>query len=81
MNPDDYAALYAEVKGKIRWALQSSLPVSISYSEAMDWAAHYASDVLERYKDILDKPNLRPYTHYVRPSKPSTNGHLTKNPR
>lgn len=62
MIPDDYAALYAEVKGKIAWALRSSLPFNLSYPNSMDWSAHYASDVMERYKEIDESPDYRPYT-------------------
>jgi len=62
MDADRYAALYAEVKGKIRWALQTGLPMSISYSDAMDWASTYASDALEQWKLMDEKPNYRPYS-------------------
>ena len=40
MESDDYAALYAEIKGKIAWALRSSLPFNLSYPHSMDWSAH-----------------------------------------
>ncbi len=78
MTPDHYAAIYAEVKGKVRWAIQTSLPFTLSYSEAMDWAAHYATDVLERMQEMEAKPDFRPYQTSYRPYSANTNGHLTK---
>jgi len=62
LTSDDYAALYAEIKGKIAWALRSSLPFSLSYPHSMDWSAHYASDALEQYKAVDEHPDYRPYT-------------------
>lgn len=62
MDSDQYAATYAELKGKIRWALQTSLRSNYSYSQAMDWAGHYAVDALEQWRIMEETPDYRPYS-------------------
>jgi hypothetical protein len=62
LETEDYSAIYAEIKGKISWALRSSCPFSLSYPNSMDWAAHYATDALEQLKQIGEHPDYAPYT-------------------
>jgi len=63
LDRDDHAALYAELKNKMRWALASSLPTRfrIPFPRAMDWAGHYASDAVEQLKIMDEAPGWFPY--------------------
>lgn len=61
MDQDSFATAYAELKGKIRWALQTSLVGNFSYSDGMNWAGHYAADAMEQWKIMNETPDYRPY--------------------
>lgn len=79
MNSDQYAAAYAEIKNKIRWALQTTFHANYSFSDAMDWAAQYATDALDQWKLMEETPDYRPYTsrrrvHQVNGRTDSTEG-------
>jgi len=59
----DWAAVYAELRNKIRWAIGSTAgesgAVSLGFQEQMALAGPLAGEVTEAFKSLYEKPNLR----------------------
>ncbi len=61
----DWAAIYAEGKNKIRWAIMTTLqhggvPLALDFQDGMEIGGRVMDEVLAEVKILLEKPDYAP---------------------